>query len=165
MRLIQVQGRCGIRGTSEREQVRQRCSILHQFQLLLWKLPSQLTTMSFPPGPLSHSKTAPSKFLSDVYCQHWAGAVMFVCELTTGIEKEVWRQERAGAPRFNYNVSLLVPRNGPPPVVLKHYHPLPLPVSCKCQRQNLCPKGRESRKLMLVHNHLWPQLTHLLTLQ
>lgn len=124
-----------------------------------------IITMSFLPGPLSHSKTAPSKFLSDVYCQHWAGAVMFVCEMTTGIEEKVWRQERAWAPHFNYNVSLLVPRNGPPPVVLKHYHPLPLPVLCKCQKQNLCPKGREGRKLLLVHNHLWPQLTHLLTLQ
>lgn len=106
-----------------------------------------IITMPFPPGPLSHSKTAPSKFLSEVYCQHWAGAVMFVCEMTTGIEEEVWRQKRAGAPCFNYNVSLLVPRNGPPPVVLKHYHPLPLPVVQMSKTESL-PKGKGEQEVV-----------------
>ena len=49
-----------------------------------------------------------------------------------------------GSQCFNYSGSLLVPRNGPLPVVLKHSHPLSLHVLCKCQKQNLCPKRRRA---------------------
>lgn len=54
---------------------------------------------------------------------------------------------RDGTQCFHYNVSLLVPRNGPLPVVLKHSHPLPLANLCKCQKENLCPKRREEQEV------------------
>ena len=44
-------------------------------------------------------------------------------------------------------MSLLVPRNGPLPVVLKHSHPLPLSNLCKCQKENLCSKRREEQEV------------------
>lgn len=55
--------------------------------------------------------------------------------------REKGRRRRDGAQCLNYNVSLLVPRNGPLPGILNHAHPLP-PV--QMSKRNLCPKRRES---------------------
>lgn len=80
---------------------------------------------------------------SDVYCHHWGG-YCDACEMTMGCGRRCGDRRGQGSQCFNYSGSLLVPRNGPLPVILEHPHPLSLHVLCKCQIENLCPKRRRA---------------------
>lgn len=79
--------------------------------------------------------------MSDVYHYHWGGTVIFACEIRIGMGRSVEIGEIT-----HHNVLITMDLFWSPEWSttnsLKHSHPLFLPVLCKCQKQNPCPKRR-----------------------
>lgn len=93
---------------------------------------------------LSSRRGAPSKCLG-LMSIATTGVVGWVLWCLWDDHWDVGDRRGQGSQYFNYSGSLWSPGMVPyQPVVLQHSQPLPPPVLCKCQKQNLCPKQRRA---------------------